>query len=161
IELVAVVQQDEVVTGCERHASGAHDGLYELVVGDRELVIESVAWRKLVRRNQIADEAHQSGDDRPIPPVGGQREHAQSRPRPPRPEKPSTHCPKGQPPFRRTGSRPHSPTPLPCDRRFPPPRRFASCAFHQEGLCWTTWVSIPISSDRNAVRKTHFGLEDP
>src|SRR4029450_2960238 len=117
IELVAVVQEDEAVAGCERHASGAHDGLYELVVRDRELVIESVARRKLARRNQIADKAHQSGDDRPIPPVGGQREHAERGPRPPRPEQLSSHRPKRQPPLWRTGSRPQPLWPLPWGRR--------------------------------------------
>ena len=74
------------VAGQKRHAGGAGHRRQELVVVDRELVVEAVARRKLGRPDQVADERHRAGADGPAPLVARDRDQRHDRPRPPRPE---------------------------------------------------------------------------
>ena len=82
--------------GSERHAGRAGHRRQELVVVDRELVVEAVARRQLDRRDQVADERHRARADRPAPLVVHDREQARDRPRPPRPEQPPHARPERQ-----------------------------------------------------------------
>ena len=69
IELVAVVQDVDPVARHERHPGRPGHRRQELFVVDRELVVESVPRWELGGRDQVTDERHGPGADRPAPRV--------------------------------------------------------------------------------------------
>ena len=100
IEGVAVVQDVERVPRQERHPGRARHRRQELLVVDRELVVEAVLRRGLDRRDQVADQRHEAHADRPAPFVVRQVPEKGQRPRPPRPEQPARPGPERQHAFR-------------------------------------------------------------